>query len=59
MAIKEIKDMGASVLTRLKKQTKEAGINYQTGPLYEAILKEDEFFGTWSAKENVWKMKIK
>lgn len=30
MAIKEIKDMGASVLTRLKKQTKETGINYQT-----------------------------
>lgn len=30
MAVKEIKDMGASVLTRLKKQAKEKGINYQT-----------------------------
>ena len=29
MAVKEIKDMGASVLTRLKKQAKETGINYQ------------------------------
>lgn len=24
-------------------------------PVYEAILKEDEFFGAWSAKENAWK----
>lgn len=30
MAVKERKDMGASVLTRLKKQAKETGINYQT-----------------------------
>lgn len=30
MAVKEIKDMGASVLTRLKKEAKETGINYQT-----------------------------
>ena len=30
MAVKEIKDMGASVLTKLKKQAKETGINYQT-----------------------------
>lgn len=30
MAVKEIKDMGASVLARLKKQAKETGINYQT-----------------------------
>jgi len=30
VAVKEIKDMGASVLTRLKKQAKETGINYQT-----------------------------
>ena len=30
MAVKEIKDRGASVLTRLKKQAKETGINYQT-----------------------------
>ena len=30
MAVKGIKDMGASVLTRLKKQAKETGINYQT-----------------------------
>lgn len=36
-----------------------AQINRFIGPLYEAILKEDEFFGTWSAKENVWKMRIK
>lgn len=27
---KEIKDMGTSVLTKLKKQAKETGINYQT-----------------------------
>lgn len=25
------------------------------GPVYEAILQEDEFFGMWSSKENVWK----
>lgn len=25
------------------------------GPVYEMILREDEFFGTWSSKENVWK----
>ena len=30
MAIKEIRDMGASVLVRLKKQARETGINYQT-----------------------------
>lgn len=30
MAVKEIKDMGASVLSRLKKQSRETGINYQT-----------------------------
>ena len=24
------------------------------GPVYEAILREDEFFGMWSSKENVW-----
>ena len=30
MAVKEIKDMGTSVLTKLKKQAKETGINYQT-----------------------------
>ena len=36
-----------------------AQINRFIEPLYEAILKEDEFFGTWSAEENVWKMKIK
>lgn len=118
MAVKEIKDMGASVLTRLKKQAKETGINYQTclqlfaqeelqhrgtpyekdsmeqirafdqneflqklwnnynpgpglekpdfssvlvqinrfiSPVYGALLREDEFFGMWSSKENVWK----
>lgn len=30
MAVKDIKDMGASVLARLKKQSKETGLNYQT-----------------------------
>lgn len=25
------------------------------GPVYQAILREEEFFGTWSSKENVWK----
>ena len=30
MAVKEIKDMGASVLARIKKQSKETGINYQS-----------------------------
>ena len=30
MAVKEIKDMGASVLSRLKKQARDTGINYQT-----------------------------
>ena len=30
MAVREIKDMGASVLARLKKQSKEKEINYQT-----------------------------
>lgn len=30
MAVKEIKDMGASVLFRLKKQARDTGINYQT-----------------------------
>lgn len=25
------------------------------GPVYKAILREDEFFGMWSSKENVWK----
>lgn len=32
-----------------------AQIDRFINPLYEAILKEDEFFGTWSAKENAWK----
>ena len=30
MAVKEINDMGASVLSRLKKQARDTGINYQT-----------------------------
>lgn len=30
MAVKEVKDMGASVLAKLKKQAKETEINYQT-----------------------------
>lgn len=30
MAVKEIKDMGASVLARLKKQSKDTGLNYQS-----------------------------
>lgn len=30
MAVREIKDMGASVLARLKKQSEEKKINYQT-----------------------------
>ena len=30
MAVKDMKDMGASVLARLKKQAREKGINYQT-----------------------------
>lgn len=30
MAVREIKDMGASVLARLKKQARETKINYQT-----------------------------
>ena len=30
MAIKEVKDMGASVLARLKKQSKDTGLNFQT-----------------------------
>lgn len=25
------------------------------GPIFDKILEEDEFFGTWSAKENIWK----
>ena len=25
------------------------------GPVYEALLREDEFWGMWSSKENVWK----
>lgn len=29
--IKDIKDMGMSVLARLKNQAKETGINYQIG----------------------------
>ena len=49
MAVKEIKDMGASVLTRLKKQAKETGINYQTClQLFaqEEFLRKSEFFDT-------------
>lgn len=30
MAVKAIKDMGASVLVRLKNQSKEIGVSYQT-----------------------------
>lgn len=30
MAIKEVNDMGASVLARLKKQSKDTGLNFQT-----------------------------
>lgn len=29
------------------------------GPLYEAIVNEDELFGSWSAKENTWKAEVK
>lgn len=30
-------------------------INKFIGPILDKILDEDEFFGTWSAKENIWK----
>ncbi|MGN0395811.1 MAG: hypothetical protein ACI4EF_10630 [Coprococcus sp.] len=30
-------------------------LNQFIGPVYEAILREDEFFGMWSSKENIWK----
>ncbi|MDD3369526.1 MAG: nucleotidyl transferase AbiEii/AbiGii toxin family protein [Lachnospiraceae bacterium] len=40
MAVKEIKDMGASVLTLIKKQSKETGINYQS---CLQLLAQEEF----------------
>ncbi len=40
MAIKEIKDIGASVLARIKKQSKETGINYQS---CLQLLAQEEF----------------
>lgn len=40
MAVKEIKDMGASVLARVKKQSKETGINYQS---CLQLLAQEEF----------------
>lgn len=40
MAVKEIKDMGASVLARIKKQSKETGINYQS---CLQLLAQEEF----------------
>lgn len=67
--------MGASVLARIKKQSKETGLNYQSclqlfaqeefhdvlmqidrfvGPVFEAIVNEDEFFGTWVGSQNEW-----
>lgn len=30
-------------------------INLFVGPVYQAILKEDEFFGNWIAVKNMWK----
>ncbi len=30
-------------------------INRFISPVYGALLREDEFFGMWSSKENVWK----
>lgn len=30
-------------------------INRFICPIYGALLREDEFFGMWSSKENVWK----
>ena len=30
-------------------------INRFIGPVYGAVLREEEFFGMWSSKENVWK----
>lgn len=35
-----------------------AQIDRFIGPVYEAILREDEFFGTWSSKESIWKMQM-
>ena len=40
MAVKETKDMGASVLARIKKQSKETGINYQS---CLQLLAQEEF----------------
>ena len=30
-------------------------INRFISPVYGALLREDEFFGMWSSKENIWK----
>ena len=27
-------------------------------PVFEAVIKEDEFFGTWSSQQNVWKKQM-
>lgn len=35
-----------------------AQIDRFIGSVYEAILREDEFFGMWSPKESIWKMQI-
>ncbi len=40
MAVKEIKDMGTSVLARIKKQSEETGINYQS---CLQLLAQEEF----------------
>lgn len=30
-------------------------INRFIGPIFDKILDENEFFGTWSSRENMWK----
>ncbi|MBQ4536542.1 MAG: hypothetical protein II994_02855 [Lachnospiraceae bacterium] len=45
MAVKEVKDMGASVLARLKKQAKETKINYQTCQAEKRRGRSIHFYG--------------
>lgn len=56
MAIKEIKDMGASVLYRLKKQAKETGINYQT---CLQLFVQEEFLRKLEASQYVENLVLK
>ncbi len=44
-----------SAAQRVRRAKVKIKLDRFISPVYEALLREDEFFGMWSSKENVWR----